>query len=267
MWMIYCAAGYALACSGLAAARGADELSLSLQLGPLSSVTSEDRTLTFNAASRWSRRLFDVQSGSEVQVRGLPLTEIIKQIGRIKGADTLVFEFVNGMRVPVRLSDQDQIRQLFIAFETTAPSGELSVEGCPRMIYRRETTGYTVWRFVNQLKVIHVVSWKIYEAQLAQPSRHAPTHSGWRLYEKHCQYCHGFGGQGAKRGPDFLSDLDAYRRVPPLAVTAEGAAPSLHEKVSGQIPGGEMPPLTHVPKTEIRELWQWLHQIHAGATK
>jgi hypothetical protein len=50
-------------------------------------------------------------------------------------------------------------------------------------------------------------------------TRHAPDRSGWPLYLANCQPCHGIGGRGATRGPDFLSNMDAYRRVPALATT------------------------------------------------
>jgi hypothetical protein len=83
---------------------------------------------------------------------------------------------------------------------------------------------------------------------------------------KNCQPCHGIGGQGAKRGPDFLSNMDAYRRVPPLAVTDVSQHPSLHEKVKG-FTEGTMPVLNHMTNAEISTLWSWLHAIHRGATK
>ena len=113
---------------------------------------------------------------------------------------------------------------------------------------------------------IRLVTGKAFEAELAQATRRFPDRSGWPLFVQHCQSCHGIGGHGAKRGPDFLSDMDAYRRVPPLAVTDVGQHPSLHEKVKGYAEG-TMPVLNHIPDKDIAAIWRWLHAIHASATK
>ena len=83
---------------------------------------------------------------------------------------------------------------------------------------------------------------------------------------RHCQSCHGLGGQGATRGPDLLTATDAYRRIPALAVTDRSQQPSLHEKVKG-FTEGTMPVLDHISKEEIATLWRWLHAIHRGATQ
>jgi hypothetical protein len=186
-----------------------------------------------------------------------------------------VFKFVDGMQVPVHLRDKAEVKAIFIALEHGDPldrfdrsfelRGKQPTE-CPKVVYARETKRYSIWHYPTQLDRVTLVNWKAYEATLAQPTREFPDRTGWPIYLKHCQPCHGLGGQGAKRGADFLGRLDAYRRVPPLAVTDRSQHPSLHEKVKGFV-DGTMPRLDHVSNEEVATLWRWLHAIHRGATK
>ena len=251
-------------------------LSLAVEIGPVTGASNDNSAITFNAASRTKDQLYDVQDQAEHRVRGVPLTEIITRAKAPKKADTVVLNFSNGMQVPVRLADKELTSQLFIAFEhgdemgvytTTYPlAGGVPALPCPKIVFHRKTDGYTIWRYTSQLSSVRFVTWSILEATLAQPSRQLPTHPGWKLYARNCQPCHGMGGQGAKRGPDFISDLDAYRRVPPLAVTDLGDPPSLHDKVKGRA-GGQMPTLDHLSNAEIKELWNFLHSVHKGAVE
>jgi len=253
-----------------------DQLSLDVELGPIRGAANDRRTISFNAAARTKARLHDAQDGQEHSMRGVPLAELFARIKPPKAADTAVLGFSNGMQVPVRLTDRAEIDQLFIAFEHTDALGEAystsyplvgsTVTPCPKLVYRREGQAYTIWRYTSQLTSVRLVTWSALEAMLAQPSRQLASHAGWKLYARHCQPCHGLGGQGATRAPDFISDLDAYRRVPPLAEGSAGETPSLHDKVKGRT-GGQMPTLAHVSRAEIVELWRWLHAVHAGATK
>lgn len=253
-----------------------DQLTLAIELGPITGAPNDSRSITFNAASRTKRRLHDAADGQQHFVRGVPLAELVKRVGAPKRADTVVLGFSNGMQVPVRLSDKAQIQQLFIAFEHGDALGAYNLTyplagggpaiPCPKIVYEREGEAYTIWRYTTQLTSVRFVTEAVLESNLAQPSRQLPTHPGWKLYSRHCQACHGMGGQGAKLGPDFISDLDAYRRVPALAESDPGEQPSLHEKVKGRAPG-QMPTLQHVTSAEIKALWRFLHTIHAGATK
>jgi len=254
----------------------ADDVVLRVEYGPISGTANEVRSLTMNDAAQTERVLFDVQDGLEHRVRGVSLADLIKLLKLPKHADAIVFVFENGMQVPVKLADRAEVGELFIALQhgdgtRRFQSDYLIHQGdekvpCPKVVYSRRVDGYTIWRFPNHLQALRVVTWSQHEATLAQPSRHPPTHPGWKLYAKHCQPCHGMGGQGAARGPDFISDLDAYRRIPPLSDTSPGDPPSLHEKVSGRV-GGQMPTLSHIPKADILTLWRWLHAVHSGATK
>lgn len=271
---ITCAALIAL--SGLAGPAHAEEpLGIEVELGPIAGAASERRTIAFNAAARTKRTLHDAQDGQQHAVRGVALADLLAQIKRPKSADTAVFVFTNGMQVPVRLADKAEIDQLFVAFEHADPLGAYSTKyplvgstllDCPKLVYRREGQAYTIWRYTSSLRSIRLVTWSSLQAVLAQPTRQLPSHPGWKLYAQHCQACHGLGGNGATRAPDFVSDLDAYRRIPPLLETAAGEAPSLHDKVKGRA-GGQMPSLDHVSRSEIATLWRWLHSVHAGATK
>jgi hypothetical protein len=257
------------------AARAADALTVALQVGPVAGAATESRSLTFVQAARHSERTFDVQDGREHIVRGVSLRELVAEARAPKTVDAVIFSYVDGMQIPVRLADKEDVDAIFIAlehgdarerFETTYPLAGKESLPCPKVVYGRKATTYTIWLYPTQLAKVQLVTWRVYEAALAQPTRQHPDRSGWPIYLKNCQPCHGIGGQGATRGPDFLSNMDAYRRVPPLAVTDLSEHPSLHEKVKGFAPGA-MPVLTNVSNADIATLWRWLHAIHRAATK
>jgi hypothetical protein len=250
-------------------------ISLVVDVGPVSGAASSSKTLSFNVASRRRTTWYDVQDGLEHHVRGVTLADLLAAARAPRAVDTVVFAFADGMQIPVRLSDTDEVKAIFVALEHGDP---MDVYGstyllrnraalpCPKVVYGHEPKDYSIWLYPTKLTRISLVSWKPYELMLAQATRQFPDRSGWPIYLRHCQPCHGLGGQGAKRGADFLSDMDAYRRVPPLAVTDLSQHPSLHEKVKG-FTEGTMPVLTHVSNQEIATLWRWLHAIHRASTK
>lgn len=257
------------------AALAADAYTVAVQVGPVAGAATESRSLSFEQGTRRMTRTFDVQDGREHIVRGISLRELIAQARGPKAVDAVVFSYVDGMQIPVRLADKEDVDAIFIAlehgdvrdrFETTYPLAGKAPLPCPKVAYGRKATTYTIWLYPTQLAKVQLVTWKLYEAALAQPTRQHPDRSGWPIYLKNCQPCHGIGGQGATRGPDFLSNMDAYRRVPPLATTDLSEHPSLHEKVKGFAPG-TMPVLNHVSNADVATLWRWLHAIHRGATK
>jgi hypothetical protein len=250
-------------------------LELVVEVGPISGSASTSKTLTFSAASRRKTTWYDVQDALEHHVRGVSLVELLAMARAPKAADTALFEFADGMQIPVRLRDTDEVKAIFIALEHGDPMDVFQesylLQGrpaipCPKVVYGRPIDKYSIWLYPTRLTRIRLLSWKAYETLLAQPTRQYPDRSGWPLYLKHCQPCHGLGGQGARRGADFLGDMDAYRRVPALAVTDRSQHPSLHEKVKG-FTEGTMPVLNHISNEEISTLWRWLHAIHRGATK
>jgi hypothetical protein len=257
------------------AAPGAPVLKLVVEVGPIGDRAASTRTLTFDVAARKRATWYDVQDGLEHHVRGVSLTDLVALAKAPKGADAVVFDFADGMQIPVELGDTEEVGAIFIALEHGDPMdafdqtyrlrGRAAVP-CPKVVFSRETTEYSIWHYPTTITRIRLVNWKAYEAMLAQPTRQYPDRSGWPLYLGHCQPCHGLGGQGAKRGPDFLTNMDAYRRVPPLAVTDRSQHPSLHEKVKG-FTEGTMPVLKDISNDEIAILWRWLHAIHRGATK
>jgi mono/diheme cytochrome c family protein len=257
------------------AATAPDPFTVALQLGPISGTTSATRTLTFQQGTRRQTRAYDVQDAREHNVRGVSLSDLVAQAKAPKTVDAVVFVYSDGMRIPVQLADKTEVDAIFIAlehgdardrFSTTYPLQNKAELPCPKVVYGRPLKAYSIWLYPTQLAAIKLVTWKLYEEALAQPTRQFPDRSGWPLYMKHCQSCHGIGHQGATRGPDFLGDMDAYRRVPPLAVTDLSQHPSLHEKVKGFTPG-TMPVLNHISNAEIATLWRWLHAIHRSATK
>jgi hypothetical protein len=256
-------------------ASAAAPFTVPLQIGPVAGASTESRTLTFQASSRRPARTFDVQDGREHIVRGVSLRDLVAEARAPKSVDAVVLSYVDGMQIPVRLADEEEVDAIFVAlehgdvrdrFETTYRLANKEPLPCPKVVYGRKATTYTIWLYPTQLARVQLVTWKLYEAALAQPTRRHPDRSGWPIYLANCQPCHGIGGQGATRGPDFLSNMDAYRRIPPLATTDVSAAPSLHEKVKGFVPG-TMPVLHHVPPADVVTLWRWLHAIHRGATK
>jgi hypothetical protein len=258
-----------------AAAVTAPVLDLVVELGPITGMANSSKKLTFNEAARHKTTWYDVQDGLEHHVRGLSLTDLLVLAKAPKAVDTVVFGFADGMQIPVRLHDTEEVNAIFIALEHGDPMDvydrkyllhNRAAIPCPKVVYGREPPNYSIWLYPTKLTRLSLVSWKAYEAVLAQPTRQFPDRSGWPIYIRHCQPCHGLGGQGATRGADFLGDLDAYRAIPPLAVTDLSQHPSLHEKVKG-FTEGTMPVLNHVSNEEISTLWRWLHAIHRGATK
>jgi len=253
----------------------ADSAAIEVQLGPITGVPSSARTVTVDSASRRQVTWRDLQDGLDHNVRGISLGELIGYAAPPKAADTVIFTFKDGMELPVRLKDKEEVKSIFIAFEhgdamnkfsTTYPLHNRDELPCPKIVYGRRESLYSNWLYPTAFSGVRFVTQKAYEAELAQATRRLPDRSGWPLYMKYCQSCHGIGGQGAKRGPDFLSDMEAYRRVPALAVTEVGQQPSLHEKVKGYTEG-TMPVLNQIPAKDIATLWRWLHAIHDSATK
>jgi cytochrome c553 len=248
---------------------------LVIELGPITGVATSTRRLSFNVSARKRTTWYDVQDALEHHVRGVSLPDLLAATKAPAAADTVVFDFSDGMEIPVRLRDTEEVKAIFIALEHGDPMDVFNEDyrlqdrasiPCPKIVYGRPIKQYSIWLYPTTLTRIRVVSWKAYEALLAQPTRQLPDRSGWPLYLRHCQPCHGLGGQGAKRAPDLLGDMEAYRRVPPLAVTDLSQHPSLHEKVKG-FTEGTMPVLNHISNQEIATLWRWLHTIHRGATK
>jgi mono/diheme cytochrome c family protein len=233
------------------------------------------RTLVFDQAARQQKTWFDVQDGYEHNLRGVSLADLIARARAPKTVDAVVFTYSDGMVVPVRLDQKDEVNAIFVALEhgnvrdqftTTYTLHDGSELPCPKIVYGRKVKEYSTWIYPAALSSIRLVNWRAYEAYLAQPTRQLPDRTGWPIYLAHCQNCHGIGGLGAKRGPDFLTDMEAYRRIPPFAVTDVSQHPSLHEKVKG-FAEGKMPVLTQVSNQDIATLWRWLHAIHKAGTK
>lgn len=248
---------------------------LVVEEGPIVGAPNARREVILNADVLEQTKVFDVQDGREHSVRGLPLRKLLGQLATPKRVDTVVFAYTDGMQIPVKLSDRPEVDALFVAFfhgdvlerfSSTYPVDKKFELTCPKVVYGRKAGRYILWHSPTQLASIRLVTWRAFEAQLAQPTRRVPNKAGWKLYLQHCQACHGIGGQGATRGPDFLSHMDAYRRIPPLAQTNEGEIPSLHEKVTGYV-DGTMPVLNHIRDADITKLWNWLHAIHRSGTQ
>jgi mono/diheme cytochrome c family protein len=258
------------------AARASGDAPLTIRVGPVrGGGATEVRSLSIVGAARSRERRFDLQDGREHIVRGASLRELLVLAKAPKAVDAVIFHFTDGMQIPVHLDDKDEVDAIFIALEhgdvrdhftDVYPLNLKGEQACPKVVYGRKVTTYSIWLYPTQLEAIQLVTWKLHEAALAQPTRSFPDRSGWAIYLRECQPCHGIGHQGATRGPDFLGDLGAYRRVPPLATTDLSQPPSLHEKVKG-FTEGTMPVLSHISNAEITTLWRWLHAIHRGATR
>ncbi len=251
------------------------KIELVVELGPVTKAPSGRKTVTFDAAVGRKTTWHDVQDAREHRVRGVTLTEFLVAAKAPKAVDAVLFEFEDGMQIPVHLRDTEEVKAIFIAlehgdvmdvFDDQFPLRERAPIPCPKVVYGKKLDKYSPWLYPTRLTQVRFVTWKAYENMLAQPTRQHPDRSGWPIYLRHCQPCHGLGGQGSKRGVDFLTNIDAYRRVPPLAVTDRSQHPSLHEKVKG-FTEGTMPVLNHISNQEISALWRWLHAVHRGATK
>lgn len=254
---------------------GAESTAIVVHTGPVRGAPNSIRSVTLARDLLQTTTIYDVQDGREHNVRGVWLRVLLERLEAPKNVDAVVFSFEDGMQIPVKLRDKNEVESLFIAIEhgdvlerfgNVYPVHKKLELQCPKVVFTRKMDSYSIWHYPGQLVALKLVSWKAHEAQLAQPTRRVPDRKSWSLHMKHCMACHGIGGQGATRGPDFLSNMDAYRRVPALAVTNEGEAPSLHEKVKGYV-DGTMPVLDHIERSEIAQLWTWLHKIHASGTK
>lgn len=233
------------------------------------------RTLVVDQAARKQVTWFDVQDGYEHNLRGLPLKEVLSRAKAPSSVDAVVFTYADGMEIPLRLEQRAEVDAIFVAlehgnvrdqFSTTYVLHDGTELPCPKIVYGRKVKEFSIWIYPGALSSIRLVNWKTYESFLAQPTRRLPDRSGWPIYLRHCQSCHGIGGLGAKRGPDFLTDMEAYRRIPAFAITDSSEPPSLHEKVKG-FAGGTMPVMTLVSRPDIATLWRWLHAIHDSAVK
>ena len=260
-----------------ATARAAGPDAVQIQIGPVKGTAPATFTVSLDQATRLRVRTFDAQDKQDHEVRGVPFRSLVALANVPKSADTAIILYTDGMQVPVRLTDKKTIDAIFIALEhgdakeqftTRYPLFGGAMElSCPKVIYSgRVGNAYTIWRYPMEFGGVRFVTWTSYEAELAQPTRAMQDRSGWPLYIRHCQPCHGVGGQGAKRGPDFLSNMDAYRRIRPHAYTGWDEHPSLHEKIKG-FEDGTMPVLNHISNAEISALWRWLHAVHRGASK
>lgn len=262
--------------SSSVAARASDGFTIRVQIGPVPGSAAAAKTVSFAQAAREQVRRFDIQDGREHNLRGVSLRALLALAGAPKRADAVLITYTDGMQIPVRLSDKKEVDAVFIALEhgdaldrftSRYPLLGLQTElACPKVVYSRKVTGHSVWRYPTELASIRIVAWNAYVAELAQPTRNLPDRSGWPTYLKHCQPCHGIGGQGATRGPDFASQMEAYRRIPPHENTDWEDPPSLHDKIKGYA-DGTMPALRHVSNAEITTLWRWLHLVHRGTTK
>ncbi|HXI58708.1 MAG TPA: cytochrome c [Polyangia bacterium] len=258
-----------------ATAHATDDAALTIRVGPVRGAATQVKSVSILGAERTRERRFDLQDGRDHIVRGVSLRELLVKVQAPKTIDAVIFHYTDGMQLPVHLDDQEEVDAVFIAMEhgdvrdnftNVYPLNLKGDQLCPKVVYGRKVTTHSLWLFPTQLASIQLVTWKLHEAALAQPTRRVPDRSGWPIYLRECQPCHGIGAEGAARGPDFLSDLGAYRRVPPLATTDMSQPPSLHEKVKGYA-DGTMPALSHISNAEITTLWRWLHAIHRSATR
>jgi cytochrome c553 len=248
---------------------------LVVEWGPIKGVAAATKSVSVTRDLQRQTSVIDSQDGQEHNVRGLSLLELLKAVKAPRAVDAVVFVYADGMQIPVKLNDKASVDAIFIAlehgdvrerFNETYPILNRFDLPCPKVVYGKKLSSHSVWFYPTELTSIRLVTWSAYEAKLAQPTRRVSDRSGWALYLAHCQSCHGIGGHGAKRAPDFLSQMDAYRRVPPHAVTDESEHPSLHEKIKG-FTEGTMPVLNHLSSREIGTLWRWLHAVHKSSKK
>jgi hypothetical protein len=260
-----------------ATAVAAGPATVQVQIGPVKDAAPSTFTVDLEKITRVRVHTFDAQDRQEHEVRGVPLRSLLALARAPQSADTALILYTDGMQIPVPLADKQTVDAIFIALEhgdgqdhftTRYPLfGGTTALSCPKVIYAGNVgKAYTIWRYPMELGGVRLVTWKSYEAELAQATHATRDRSGWPLYLRHCQPCHGIGGQGAKRGPDFLSNMDAFRRIRPHEYRGWDESPSLHEKIRG-FSDGTMPVLNHISNAEITTLWRWLHAVHRGGSR
>lgn len=91
------------------------------------------------------------------------------------------------MEIPVRLRDKAEVEAVFIAFEhrdaTEEPNRTYPLQNrfdvtCPKVVHSRRVTTYRIGQYPTQLRAVRLVTWKVYEAMLAQPTRGLRARSG-----------------------------------------------------------------------------------------
>ena len=124
-----------------------DQLGVPVDLGPVTGATSDRKTVTFNLMSRRKVSWYDVQDGREHNLRGVSLQELVAHVKAPKAADAVIFEYADGMQIPVRLGDKDEVAQIFIALEhgnvrdefgATYPLHNAAAFTCPKVVYGRK---------------------------------------------------------------------------------------------------------------------------------
>src|SRR5204862_1563140 len=142
----------------------AQPATVDVELGPITGMSGDKRTVVIDSASRRNVTWYDVQDGHEHHVRGLSLGELIATVKPPKAADTIIFTYKDGMEIPVRLRDREEVKSIFLAlghgdamerqYADTYPLLNAAELPCPKVVYGRRASTYSIWRYPTALATV-----------------------------------------------------------------------------------------------------------------
>ncbi len=119
---------------------------------------------------------------------------------------------------------------------------------------------FTPWLHGNSLKAIEFVNEDAYDKQFLAKNE---DRSGFEIFKKRCQYCHGVRQVGADFGWDFLDPLPIYKQRKP-AHLYNMVKFMFHDQMTR---GLLMPNQKDVEKGEMSQLWLWLRSLDKTKVK
>ncbi len=236
--------------------------------------------VSYKVKSQVRAKLFDIQYGEDIVVRGQFLHEIAETYKpAIASADAIIIHFSNGMQVPVPLAliargkieimiavAIEEAKTLSQTFpKLSKPSNEWRD---PRPIVFKDNKlvisqawhpgygetrpqGFNPFHHVDSVSGMEWISLAAYEQQFRLADS---TLAGQTVYLRRCQFCHNIQGLGARFGWDFAGPIKIYEKRNPS---------SLHklvgfEKLDALQRGLMMPAQKDFTEAEALDLWAFM---------
>lgn len=230
--------------------------------------------------SQMRAKLFDIQYGEEVEVRGEFLHEIVESYQpAASNCDGVILHFNNGMQVPVPLSLIAR-GKVEIMLAVAKSEGKIFRQNFPKLskpsnewrdprpiVFQSNKLvlsqawhpgygevrpqGFNPFHHVDSLQSMEWISLLAYEKQFQLAKA---TEKGQTVYLRRCQFCHNIQGLGAQFGWDFAGPIKIYEKRNPS---------SLHNHVSFQKldaleRGLMMPAQKDFTEAEALDLWAFM---------
>ncbi len=225
-------------------------------------------------------KLFDIQYGEEVEVRGEFLHEIVESYKpAAANCDGVILHFNNGMQVPIPLSLMAR-GKVEIMLAVAKKEGKIFGQSFPKLskpsnewrdprpiLFQSNKLvlsqawhpgygeirpqGFNPFHHVDSLSGMEWISVSAYEKQFHLADS---TSAGQSVYLRRCQFCHNIHGLGARFGWDFAGPIKIYEKRNPS---------SLHnhvsfEKLDALERGLMMPAQKDFTEAEALDLWSFM---------